>query len=116
MHYWHQIFLGSQTIGYSRNKVSNPYCQKESEIKGDIEPSLTSQIQEQAYPVLKTVRFGWTTPEQYLLANMDRNEKGTIEKHVLLHVETTTLNLAKISEKQATINAVIDDFKKISQP
>ncbi len=102
--------LGSQTIVIQRNKVTNPLPEG-SEIKGDIEPSLTSQIQQQAYPVLKTV----DSVGQHLnsiLENIDRNEK-TIE-NIILNVETTTQNLAKISEKQATINSVIDDFKKIS--
>lgn len=102
--------LGSQTIVIQRNKVTNPLPDG-SEIKGDIEPSLTSQIQEQAYPVLKTV----DSVGQHLnaiLANISRNEEAI--QNIMLNVEVTTQNLAKISEKQATINSVIDDFKKIS--
>lgn len=102
--------LGSQTIVIKRNMVTNPLPEG-SEIKGDIEPSLTSQIQEQAYPVLKTL----DSVGQHLnsiLANIDNNEEAI--KNIMLNVEVTTQNLAKISEKQATINAVIDDFKKIS--
>lgn len=102
--------LGSQTIVIQRNKVTKPLPDG-SEIKGNIEPSLTSQIQEQAYPVLKTV----DSVGQHLngiLANIHKNDDAI--QNIMLNVELTTQNLAKISEKQATINAVIDDFKKVS--
>jgi phospholipid/cholesterol/gamma-HCH transport system substrate-binding protein len=102
--------LGSQTIVLKRNKVDVP-LPSGSEVKGGIEPSITEQIQEQAYPVLKTL----DSVGQHLngiLANIDKNEE--VIQNVMLNVEQTTLNLAKISEKQATITAMIDDFKKIS--
>jgi phospholipid/cholesterol/gamma-HCH transport system substrate-binding protein len=102
--------LGSQTIVLKRNKVTDP-IPKGSEVKGGIEPSLTEQIQEQAYPVLKTLDSVGIHLNG-ILANIDKNEE-TIQ-NIMLNVELTTQNLAKISEKQATINAVIDDFKKIS--
>ncbi|SMG08810.1 phospholipid/cholesterol/gamma-HCH transport system substrate-binding protein [Marivirga sericea] len=102
--------LGSQTIVIKRNLVKDPLPEG-SEIKGNIEPALTAQIQEQAYPVLKTL----DSVGQHLngiLANIDKNEEAI--QNIMLNVELTTQNLAKISEKQSTINAVIDDFKKIS--
>jgi len=102
--------LGSQTIVLKRNKVSEPIADG-GEIKGDIEPALTEQIQQQAYPVLKTL----DSVGQHLngiLANIDNNEEAI--QNIMLNVERTTNNLAKISEKQATINHVIDDFKIIS--
>jgi phospholipid/cholesterol/gamma-HCH transport system substrate-binding protein len=102
--------LGSQTIVIQRNKVDTPLPEG-SKVKGNIEPALTAQIQEQAYPVLKTL----DSVGQHLngiLANIDKNEEAI--QNIMLNVEVTTQNLAKISEKQATINAVIDDFKKIS--
>jgi len=102
--------LGSQTIVLKRNKVSKPIADG-GEVKGDIEPALTEQIQQQAYPVLKTL----DSVGQHLngiLANIDNNEEAI--QNIMLNVERTTNNLAKISEKQATINHVIDDFKIIS--
>jgi phospholipid/cholesterol/gamma-HCH transport system substrate-binding protein len=102
--------LGSQTIVLQRNQVIDPLPEG-SEIKGDVEPALTAQIQEQAYPVLKTL----DSVGQHLngiLANIDKNEEAI--QNIMLNVELTTNNLARISEKQATINAVIDDFKEIS--
>jgi len=102
--------LGSQTIVLKRNKVDEAIPDG-GEIKGDIEPALTEQIQQQAYPVLKTL----DSVGQHLngiLANIDENEEAI--QNIMLNVEITTQNLAKISEKQATINAVIDDFQKIS--
>ncbi|HET8860912.1 MlaD family protein [Marivirga sp.] len=102
--------LGSQTIVIQRNNVTNPLPEG-SEIKGDIEQSLTAQIQEQAYPVLKTM----DSVGRHLngiLENIDKNQEAI--QNIMLNVELTTQNLAKISQKQATINAVIDDFKIIS--
>jgi len=102
--------LGSQTIVLKRNNVVEPIAEG-SEVKGDVEPALTEQIQQQAYPVLKTL----DSVGQHLngiLANIDRNENKI--QNIMLHVETTTRNLAEISEKQAKIGAMIDDFKKIS--
>lgn len=102
--------LGSQTIILKRNNVQTPLPQG-SEIIGGIEPSLTEQIQEQAYPVLKTLDSVGNHLNG-ILANIDRNEESI--QNIMLNVEQTTQNLAKISEKQATITALIDDFKKIS--
>lgn len=102
--------LGSQTIVLKRNNVTEPIAEG-SEVRGDIEPALAEQIQEQAYPVLKTL----DSVGQHLngiLANIDKNEEAI--QNIMLNVEQTTQNLAKISEKQATITAMLDDFKKIS--
>ncbi|WP_340153315.1 MlaD family protein [uncultured Marivirga sp.] len=102
--------LGSQTIVLIRNKVTEALPEG-SEVIGDIEPALTEQIQEQAYPVLKTLdSVGQHL--NHILANIDKNEDAI--QNIMLNVEQTTQNLAKISEKQATITALIDDFKKIS--
>ncbi|WKV11948.1 MlaD family protein [Marivirga harenae] len=102
--------LGSQTIVLIRNTVTEALPEG-SEVIGDIEPALTEQIQEQAYPVLKTLdSVGQHL--NHILANIDKNEDAI--QNIMLNVEQTTQNLAKISEKQATITALIDDFKKIS--
>jgi phospholipid/cholesterol/gamma-HCH transport system substrate-binding protein len=102
--------LGSQTIVLKRNKVQEP-LPRGSEVKGGIEPSLSEQIQEQAYPVLQTLDSVGIHLNG-ILANIHKNDDAI--QNIMLNVELTTQNLAKISEKQATINAVIDDFKKVS--
>lgn len=102
--------LGSQTIVLQRGKVTN-VLPEGSEIKGSVEPALAEQIQQQAYPVLKTVDSVGKHLNR-ILANIDENEAAI--QNVILNVERTTLNLAKISEKQMAIASIIDDFAIIS--
>lgn len=102
--------LGSQTIVIQRNKVTTP-LPVGSQIKSDNQASLTEQIQEQAYPVLQTL----DSVGKHLngiLANIDENER-TIND-ILLNVELATQGIAKVAAKEATIAALLDDFKKIS--
>lgn len=102
--------LGSQTIVIKRNKVTE-VLPEGSEIQGDVELALTEQIQQQAYPVLQTL----DSVGKHLngiLSNIDQNEKNINE--ILVNVKNATEGVAKIAEKEATINAVIYDLKKIS--
>lgn len=102
--------LGSQTVVLQRNEVTE-VLQEGDQVLSDIEQSLTSQIQEQAYPVLKTL----DSVGQHLngiLANIDNNEE-TINA-ILTDVKKATNAFASISEKEAKIKSMLDDFKKIS--
>lgn len=102
--------LGTQTIVIQRNEVKNKLATG-SEIKGEIKMPLTEQIQEQAYPVLQTLD-SVSKHLNGILENVDNNKN--VINDILEDVRVTTHSLSKISEKQATINALIDDFKIIS--
>ncbi len=102
--------LGSQTIVIQRNQVDD-VLPTGSEIKGEVKMPLTEQIQEQAYPVLQTLD-SVSKHLNAILENLDNNQ--VVINDILEDVRTTTGNLSKISEKQATITALIEDFKVIS--
>ncbi|MBK6264725.1 MCE family protein [Marivirga sp. S37H4] len=106
----HTDLLGSQTIVLNRGNVTE-VVSEDNQINGSVKQSLTSQIQEQAYPVLQTL----DSVGKHLngiLANIDNNEQ--LINGILTDVKTTTDALANVSKKEATIRALIDDFKKIS--
>jgi phospholipid/cholesterol/gamma-HCH transport system substrate-binding protein len=102
--------LGTQTIVIQRNKVEN-VLPSGSEVKGEVKLPLTEQIQQQAYPVLQTLDSVGNHLNG-ILENVDNNQE--VINGILENVRITTASLSKISEKQATINALIDDFKVIS--
>lgn len=102
--------LGSQSIILQVNNVVQPLSE-DSEIKGSIKPALTEQIQEQAYPVLQTL----DSVGKHLngiLENIDGNEQ--LINGILADIKETTDALSGVSQKEATIKALIDDFKKIT--
>lgn len=102
--------LGSQTIVILRNKVVNVLAD-ESEVEGRTELSLTSQIQQQAYPVLKTLDSVGNHLNG-ILANIDKNEE-TING-ILMDVKTASSAFAGIAEREAQIKSIMSDFKRIS--
>lgn len=102
--------LGTQTIVLQRFEVTDILPQG-SEVIGKSEQSLTAQIQEQAYPVLKTL----DSVGRHLngiLENIDSNEK--MINGILADVKLATSTIASFSTKEAQIKAMLNDFKKIS--
>ncbi|GAB3334235.1 MlaD family protein [Marivirga atlantica] len=102
--------LGSQKIVIQRNKVSE-VLKEGSQVKGNVEQSLTAQIQAQAYPVLKTLdSVGHHL--NGILENIDQNEQRI--NAILADVQEATHAIAGISQREAQIKSMLDDFKKIS--
>ncbi|MFQ3213383.1 MAG: phospholipid/cholesterol/gamma-HCH transport system substrate-binding protein [Marivirga sp.] len=102
--------LGTQTIVLQRFEVTDVLLQG-SEVIGKSEQSLTAQIQEQAYPVLKTL----DSVGRHLngiLENIDSNEK--MINGILADVKLATSTIASFSTKEAQIKSMLNDFKKIS--
>ena len=102
--------LGTQTIILIRNEVKEPLGEG-AEVKADVEQSITSQIQEQAYPVLKTLDSVGHHINN-IMANIDQNEAAIND--ILENVRVASQAFASISEKEAKIKSMLDDFKKIS--
>jgi len=102
--------LGSQKIVIQRNEVTE-VLKEGSQVKGNVEQSLTAQIQEQAYPVLKTLdSVGHHL--NGILENIDQNEQRI--NAILADVQEATHAIAGISERESQIKSMLDDFKKIS--
>jgi phospholipid/cholesterol/gamma-HCH transport system substrate-binding protein len=102
--------LGTQTIVLQRFEVTDVLLHG-SEVIGKSEQSLTAQIQEQAYPVLKTL----DSVGRHLngiLENIDSNEK--MINGILADVKLATSTIASFSTKEAQIKSMLNDFKKIS--
>ncbi len=102
--------LGTQKIVIQRNKVDQ-VLEDGSEVASDLELSLTSQIQEQAYPVLKTLDSVGNHLNG-ILSNIDRNEE--VINGILADVKVITESFKAISAKERQVKDILDNFARIT--
>lgn len=102
--------LGTQTVVLIPKDRNNPLGDG-GELTGTVESSLTEQIQEQAYPVLKNLDSVALHINE-ILENINQNENNI--NAIISDIRTSTAALSEISSKQREITQLIDNFKKIS--